>query len=487
MSNSEFGLLTLQLSVLLAAALSLGELFRRMRQPRVIGEIAAGVLVGLSVLGHFAPALAAHLFPAPGATSGRAAVVEFIYNLGLLLLMFASGAETRSLFHRDDRRAVAWLGTVGTGLPFLIALLAAPLIPFQRLMGSAQNRASALLVIAIAVAVTSIPVISRILHDLGVLHTRFARLVLGVAVLEDIALWAVLAIATALATHGNVPRAEISRHVAITIAYFALGLLVAPRLLRFLGSAPWNTLARTSPVGYAMVVLLAYTALADALGVNLVFAAFLAGFALSTQRETHWSDALATINKFAFAVFIPLYFAVVGYRLDLSRNLSLSMLLVFLVLACVLKLLASGAGARLAGFELRDCLNLAVATNARGGPGIVLASVAYDAGIINAAFYTTLVLVAVLTSQLAGWWLGAVLRNGEALLQPAVAEQAMQQEGGDELAALINKPVRKFRDPPLLLEFRRSGSCHLRARRVTRTSNAIGTLFGGRHSRSLHA
>jgi Kef-type K+ transport system membrane component KefB len=435
MSDSDFGLLTLQLSVLLAAALSLGEIFHRMRQPRVIGEIAAGVIVGPSVLGHFAPVLAARFFPAPGATSGRAAVVQFIYNLGLLLLMFASGAETRSLFHRDDRRAVAWLGSVGTLLPFAIAILAAPLIPFNRLMGAAQNRTSTLLVIAIAVAVTSIPVISRILHDLGVLHTRFARLVLGVAVLEDIALWAVLAVATAIAVHGSVPRAAILRHVTVSLTYFAIGLLLAPRVLRWLGAVRWNALARTSPVGYAMVVLLAYAALADALGVSLVFAAFLAGFALSCGREAQWGDALNAINKFAFAVFIPLYFAVVGYRLDLSRNFSFVMFLTFLLLACVLKLLASGAGARLAGFGLRDCLNLAVATNARGGPGIVLASVAYDAQIINAAFYTALVLVAVLTSQLAGWWLGAVVSKGESLLRPAVMNETPTQESGEELAA----------------------------------------------------
>ncbi|HEX8925996.1 MAG TPA: cation:proton antiporter, partial [Terriglobales bacterium] len=340
MSNSEFGLLTLQLCVLLAAALSLGELFHRLRQPRVIGEIAAGVLVGPSVLGHLIPNLAERLFPQVGLGSGRAAVLEFIYNLGLLLLMFASGAETRSLFHRDDRRAVAWIGTVGTALPFLLTIVAAPLIRFDRLMGTAQNRTSTLLVVAIGVAVTSIPVISRILHDLGVLHTRFARLVLGVAVLEDIALWAVLAIATALASHGNVPRGEISRHVTITISYFGFGLLVAPRLLRYAGAARWNTLARTSPVGYAIVVLFAYAALADALGVSLVFAAFLAGFALNSQGNPQWKEALEAIKKFAFAVFIPLYFTVVGYRLDLSRNFSLSMLTLFLGSACAIKLLA---------------------------------------------------------------------------------------------------------------------------------------------------
>jgi len=127
-------------------------------------------------------------------------------------------------------------------------------------------------------------------------------------------------------------------------------------------------------------------------------------------------EAITTLNKVSFAVFIPVYFAVVGYKLDLSKTFSLTMLAVFLTLACVVKLFSAGLGARLAGFNLRDASNLAIALNARGGPGIVLASVAYDARIINAEFYTTLVLVAVLTSQAAGAWLEFVLRKEWPLL-----------------------------------------------------------------------
>jgi Kef-type K+ transport system membrane component KefB len=157
------------------------------------------------------------------------------------------------------------------------------------------------------------------------------------------------------------------------------------------------------------------------MGISLVFAAFLAGYGVIADRD-RFPDALDAIRKFSFAVFIPVYFAVVGYRLDLGKSFSFAMLAIFLVSACVLKLLAAGAGARLAGFDWKDTFNLAAALNARGGPGIVLASVAFDAGIINAAFYTTLVLLAVLTSQVAGWWLESVIRRGEPLLSGQAVE-----------------------------------------------------------------
>ncbi len=416
MSNSEIGSICLLLLVLLSAVHLGGYLFARLRQPRVIGEILAGLLLGPTVLGRFAPGISAAIFSGVADGSGKHGVIlNFIYTLGLLLLMFVSGAETRHLFSRHDRRQTAWLALFGTGLPFGIVLLISPWLPLRSFAGDGANSTALLLVIGIAVAVTSIPVISRILHDLGILHTRFARLILGVAVLEDIALWAVLAIATALASAGALPRAAIARHLAATLLYFAFGLTLGPVLLRRLNGARLNVLATASPVGYVLAVLFAYGALAAALDVNLVFAAFLAGFAL-TSETAQFSDALTSISKFSFAVFIPIYFAVVGYRLDLAHSFSATMLSVFLLFACVLKLASVAAGAKLAGFGLLDTVNLAIATNARGGPGIVLASVAYDARIINATAFTTLVLVAVLTSQAAGAWLEFVLRKGWPLL-----------------------------------------------------------------------
>ncbi len=410
MSDAQFGSLILLLFLFLASAHALGYVFTRLRQPRVVGEILAGLLLGPVVLGRVAPAMAASFQGAVDRT-----VLGFVYQLGLLLLMFASGAETRGLFRPTDRRQVAYLGLLGTLLPFVLALLTVPFLPLAAIAGPTAPRVSVLLVLSIAVAVTSIPVISKILHDLHILHTRFARLILGVAVLEDIGLWAVLAVAMALAKSGAVPQSEIARHVAATLAYFAAGLFLAPRLLRRLNRARWNFLAAASPVGYAVVVLFGYTALAAAFDISLVFAAFLAGFAVVTDPE-HLGDAVASISKFSFGVFIPIYFAVVGYRLSFGGRLSLGLLVTFLAASCAVKFFSAGLGARAAGFDWLGSVNLAAALNARGGPGIVLASVAFDAGIINAAFYTVLVIAAVLTSQAAGAWLEWILKKGWPLL-----------------------------------------------------------------------
>ena len=139
-------------------------------------------------------------------------------------------------------------------------------------------------------------------------------------------------------------------------------------------------------------------------------------FSVVRKKRRFFACVLYFIGKVSFAFFIPVYFAIVGLKLDLVKSFSLRLLLIFVLGTCAIKILSVSLAGRLAGFRGLDLINLALTTNARGGPGIVLASVAFDAGIINATFYTTLVLAAVITSQIAGAWLDYVLRRGWPLL-----------------------------------------------------------------------
>lgn len=424
MSDSSLSSVLLVLLLLVGFAQLLGFLFVRLRQPKVIGEIAAGIVLGPALLGRM-PALS-HLVDS---TKHQGNILDFVYWLGLLLLMFLSGAETQQLFTREERREVGWLAIVGTGIPFVLGLIFGPWLIRPSLAGPNGNRVSLVIILAVGVAVTSVPVVSKIFADLKILHTRFARLVLGVAVLEDIVLWLALAIATALAGKTVLHPRAMSYHLGATIAFFILGLTLIPRAVKKLNKARFNVFAKQSPVGYAIAVLLAYCAVAGALQVSLVFAAFLAGFAVVHKKRKLFAEALDAISKVAFAFFIPVYFAIVGLKLDLIRGVALWMIIAFIVGSCVIKILSVSLAGRLAGFRGLDLFNLAITTNARGGPGIVLASVAFDAGIISATFYTTLVVAAVITSQFAGAWLDYVLRKGWPLLTPVEKPQPATDEG----------------------------------------------------------
>jgi Kef-type K+ transport system membrane component KefB len=186
--------------------------------------------------------------------------------------------------------------------------------------------------------------------------------------------------------------------------------------------------SRHSLVTYAIALLCFFVGVAAGLGVSSIFAAFLAGYALINgirdRQKSALNVALQAIKAVAFGVFVPIYFAIVGYRLSFGNDFSAGMLLSFLLGSSLIVLVFVGLAAKLAGFRGLDIINLAIVANARGGPGIVLASIAFDAGLISGALCTTLVITALFTSQIAGWWLRFVLRRGWPLLSTNPEEKA---------------------------------------------------------------
>lgn len=428
LTDVELGHVVLALVLLLCAAHLMGRLFARLRQPPVIGEIVGGLMLGPTLLGALLPDVQSALFPKDGPTP---VVLGAVYQLGLLMLMFAAGAEMRSVFRRGERRTATFVTVTGTMLPFAFGLGLLQVIDLGGYRGTAGGPAAFLLVFASAMAVTSIPVISRILLDLGVASTPFARIVLSAAVMEDLPLYVVLAIALGLAQAdqggaaglsgllGLEPGtdAAIAYHLLATLAFFAFALACGPRLFRGLSAFRFNGLNAANPIAFHLVFMLLATAMCAFLGITPMFGAFVAGLAASSAGDDP-AGARAAIRKFSFAFFIPVYFAIVGLKLDLIKHFDPVFFAGFLTLACCAKAASVYAGARLGGEAPSTARNIAVAMNARGGPGIVLASVAYDAHIVGEDFYTALVMLAIVTSMVAGSWLGRVVRSGGALREP---------------------------------------------------------------------
>jgi Kef-type K+ transport system membrane component KefB len=293
-------------------------------------------------------------------------------------------------------------------------------------MGTAGNKSALVLVFGMAVAVTSIPVITRIMHDVGLLGTRFSRIVLSVAVIEDIVLYVVLAVAvglvatagaeafglpTALNIHGVFQSSVY--HSVVAVLFLGVALTIGGTVYRWLRA---NPLARRSPVAFQLVWMLSLSAGALALGIVPLYGAFVAGIAVSVagsgadggaddSADARDRNPLAGIS---FGFFIPIYFAIIGLQLDLIHHFDVLFFLGFLAFACVAKAASVYLGARLSRENRFMSTSLAIAMNARGGPGIVLASTAYATGIINQTFFVSLVMLSVVTSLLAGSWLERV-------------------------------------------------------------------------------
>jgi Kef-type K+ transport system membrane component KefB len=404
------------LAALLISAHAFGYLFARARQPQVIGEIIGGLVLGPTVLARLWPSAHDWLFPASGVTPG---VLAAVTQLGLLLLMFTAGTQMRGLLNRSAARTVIAVSVAGLVIPFTAGLVACATVDLSRYHGAAHDAEAFLLVFAIAIAVTSIPVISRIMLDLGLLRTRFASIVLTVAVIEDVVLYVVLAVAIGLVTSdqgsafglagalGLEPSsaANSAYHTAVTVAFLGLSLLCGPTLYRHLLHSRFNLVERRSPIGFQLVVMLILSTACLLLGIVPLFGAFVAGIVVATARAEKAESARAEISHVSLGLFIPVYFAMVGLKLDLIDHFDPIFFLAFLTFACTIKSLSVFAAARLAGENRISATNLAVAMNARGGPGIVLASTAYAAGIVDPRFYAALVMLAIVTSLMAGTWL----------------------------------------------------------------------------------
>lgn len=399
---------------LMGMAHFVGSLFARLKMPRVIGEIAGGLILGPTVLGAIAPGAHDWIFKG---FAGEDKLLAMASEFGLVLLMFMSGMEIKARFAREDRKVAFPLLAGATLLPFIVGAAAPRVFDFKPYMGPNGNVSSLTIIIGIAVAITSIPVISKIFIDLGIMRTRFARIVLTVATVEDIALWGLLAVAISLSKSADPSLYEVVKTPIVTLIVFVVAMVLIPRLLNGLTRTAARNVVENRPVRLALLTCFGMVAVCELLGVKDMFGALLAGMAMCRLPHDVVEVVRTKVKAFALVFFTPIYFAIVGLKLDLLRSFDLPFFLGFFVFCCVVKSLATAVAGRVTTGDWLSTANLAAALNTRGGPGIVLASVAFDAGIIDERFFITMVLTAVVTSLFAGVWFRYVLNQGWPLLR----------------------------------------------------------------------
>jgi Kef-type K+ transport system membrane component KefB len=401
MLDHELSRLLLSLVLLLLFALAIGHVFSNLKLPRVVGEICAGLLLGPSLFGHLAPQMYSWIF---SGFPEQVKMLSVFYWLGLILLMFTAGFKISTRVSKNDAVLFAFLITGGLGLPLLFGFTASPLIPNT----TAANPFALALVIAIASAVTSIPVVTRIFVELDMLSSRFAQMVLSAAAVQDLILWIVLSTALTIQQGQVDSPISISDIVALvggTITFTAATVLLVPAILRFAGRAIVTQSPDAALLGYTLLVCLVLVSIASALRVNIVFGALLAGIAIGQLPGKRLEHVKTNITNLAVWFFVPIYFALVGLQMNLPGNFDPVLIFGFLLASSLVKVVSVASFAKLAGVPWANALDFGVTMNARGGPGIVLASLAYAARIIDEALFVALVLASILTSLVAGAWL----------------------------------------------------------------------------------
>ena len=398
LSEHEIIATLIALALLLGSAFVVGSLMERVKAPRVVGEILGGLILGGTLLYHFFPDLMGGVFMA---YPEEGKVLNIFYQLGLIFLMFLSGYNTRLELDRSNGRVIFFVFFGATVLPMLGAL------PFIRMfepafIGEMGNKISFGLVFTIGVAITSIPVISKIFFDMGIMNTRFSNTVLTVSTFQDLLLWILLNAATRIAAAGELRLVDMIGVVAITLGLFAVVKVISDH------TKPREQ--HLKPITFysvSFVILLLVCAGLYTVGINIMYAAFLVGYVVKAVAgvDARIKNAMDSLGHFAFSFFIPIYFALVGIQLNLLHNFSFLRFALFFLIAFGLE--GIGTFLMLQFTDLRGAVkvNFAVTMNARGGPGIVLATVAYSYKIISVEFFTVLILTTMLSSLIAGYWL----------------------------------------------------------------------------------
>ncbi|CAE6694948.1 Na(+)/H(+)-K(+) antiporter GerN [Xanthomonas arboricola] len=395
-------LLLVQLALILGAARACGALLQRFGQPPVIGEMAAGLLLGPIAFGAWLPELHGVLF-----ASSSLPPLSGLANIGVVLFMFIVGVELRAPEGTTAQvRASVLVGLSGIVLPLLLGLAAAPWL-FARFAPQGIGFWPFALFIAAAMSVTAFPVLARILKDHNMTRTPAGRLALGAAVIDDATVWMFLAIVLTLTggnSHGGVAFTAAGAVVLIAVVFGVLKPMYARVLTPHASDGGY---APTALV-WVLIGVLACAATAEWIGLHAIFGAFL--FGICVPRDDRLLEHLAgRIEPLAITLLMPVLFAVAGQATSPGVFVGAGVAGFALVVGVAVtgKLLGCTLGARLSGHDWRDSLSVGSLMNARGLMELVVIKIGLDSGVIGPDLFTLLfgmtLVTTVMASPMVAW------------------------------------------------------------------------------------
>ena len=399
----------LALTVIIITARLVGWVFARLNQPAVIGEVIGGIMLGPSLLGHFAPGLQASLLPAEAAP-----LLGVISQLGVILYMFLVGLELDLALLQGTLSITLAISVASIIVPFALgAGLSAVL--FDQLSSAAVPSSSFTLFLGVSMSITAFPVLARILEDRGLQRTHLGTMALTCAAINDAIAWCLLAFVVSVMQ--ATPAAAI-RTVALTVVYIimmvTLGRSLVTRIVARLDSAPH--LGERSLALVLVAVLLSAVA-TEFIGIHAIFGAFLLGAIVPHQSKVaaHVTTRIADIVR---VLFLPAFFAFTGLRTEiglLQTPLDWGLCLLIIAIATLGKWGGTTVSARLSGLDWRTSGALGILMNTRGLVELIVLNIGLDLGVITPRLFTMLVIMAVVTTMMTSPVLTVLLRKGVAV------------------------------------------------------------------------
>jgi Kef-type K+ transport system membrane component KefB len=390
--------LFLQLVIILAAARLTGQLFTRLGQPSVVGEMAAGMLLGPSLFGLVAPA-AFHFVFDPGSLGA----LKLFSQIGVCLFMFTVGMELDVAQVRSRARLAVVVSHASIVIPYFLGVVLA----YFLYRGFAQAGASFTafgLFMGVSMSITAFPVLARILQDRGLSRTALGMTALTCAAIDDVTAWSILAFVVSVVRSTGPAAAAFS--VLLVLLFLVLMLwVVKPALPRLLGR---EVLERPEPGKGALALVaglvMASAMVTEAIGIHALFGAFLAGAIMPALADFRHKLAVR-VENFSSVLLLPLFFAFTGLRTQLGLLHGVEDWLICLAIIAVAtlgKMGGSAATARLTGLPWNDSLQLGALMNTRGLMELIALNIGFDLGVLSPRIFTMLVIMALVTTATTG-------------------------------------------------------------------------------------
>ena len=381
--------------VMLVARL-FGVLAVKIKQPRVMGEVVAGITLGPTILGAYLPGVQAFFFP-----SDILPALGVVANLGLVFYMFLVGLELDPAQLRGRIGQAAAISNTSVALPMMLGIAVA--LPIYTLVGPDKDFLAFALFMGVAMSITAFPVLARILVERRMLKRPVGALALACAAIDDVTAWFLIALATAIATAGGA--GDVLQTIGLAIAFcIFMAAIVRPLLGRVstafdeAGRVPGAWIAAI----FAGVLLSAYAT--EEIGIAVIFGAFIMGM-IMPRNAGLTEDVTHRIEDFVVIVLLPLFFAYTGLRTDiglLDRPILWFITLVLIIVAIVGKLFGAMIAARLTGFDWRASAVIGTLMNTRGLTELIVLNLALEKGVISNALFAMLVIMALVTTFMAG-------------------------------------------------------------------------------------
>lgn len=387
----------IDIAVIVVVARLMGALFRRLRQPPVVGEILAGIALGPSLLGQLPGDLPGVLFP-----QDVRPFLRVVASLGLVIFMFIVGLELDVALIRGKERAAATISLASVALPFglgfgLAALLHGehgvvdgedvPFLPFALFIGASMS-------------VTAFPVLARILTERGMHRTVVGALSLACAAVDDVLAWSMLAVVIAVAAASGAFGLPII--LGESLLFVAVMFLVVKPRLRALVTR-YEAAGRLTPDLLAVVIVgfLASAFITEEIGIHAIFGAFLFGVVMPREGAQALNHAiLERLEQVSVLLLLPVFFIATGLNVDIGGlgGRSLLDLGAVLLVACIGKFAGAAGAARALGMSGRRASAIGVLMNTRGLTELVILNVGLSVGVLTPELFTILVIMAVVTT-----------------------------------------------------------------------------------------